>query len=600
VADPIREFLVSLGFKVDNAGMRAFQGAISGATKVVQGLGSTIKGVAEGAADSMKKLALTFGLSTAGITLAIKRMADDFSELYYAVQRTGSSAENLMALRYASAQVGLGFKGMEAQVESFAQRMRTVLGTEQWVNSLGIATRRTNGQLRDTSRIFIDIAKWYDRMARQGPAGEALAISIVEQLGIDPVTLRQSAKNLEEINRALEEYREKQRAAGIDPTRLTQLWVDFERTMRSIFATLGVGWDRIAQELLPLVLSKLKELNTWLTDHQKEFTDYIVAGVREFVALLENKQTWDNIKSTLTEVKDAFVAVSTVISQIVDGIKWLSEHQIPIPGFMGGPQTPQEGRPFIDPNGPSAPRQLLNRLRDWWTGGGNADIARMRAPFREELEQNPALKRRLAALVDLENPQAGTGVVESLMNRMLLAREAGRAGTIAEGIGGGAGSFYGPVRRGQVEGRLAELERNPERLAARMRNIDEALAGSNIIRGYTDQGSPGDPNYVAGGVGVNIAGERFNDYGGFGGVAFARRWREAMFGAPALASTGGGGSSGVGITQTNNINVTGHDAPEAARAIQNTMDRVNGDMVRNLRGAVDPVGPRQPEAAAAQ
>jgi predicted nucleic acid-binding Zn-ribbon protein len=45
------------------------------------------------------------------------------------------------------------------------------------------------------------------------------------------------------------------------------------------------------------------------------------------------------------------------------------------------------------------------------------------------------------------------------------------------------------------------------------KRIDEALAGSNTIKSYTDQGSKGDPNYEAGGIGVNINRERFNDWG---------------------------------------------------------------------------------------
>jgi hypothetical protein len=45
------------------------------------------------------------------------------------------------------------------------------------------------------------------------------------------------------------------------------------------------------------------------------------------------------------------------------------------------------------------------------------------------------------------------------------------------------------------------------------RRIDQALSGSDVIQGYTDQGSAGDPNYVRGGVGININRERFNDWG---------------------------------------------------------------------------------------
>jgi hypothetical protein len=150
---------------------------------------------------------------------------------------------------------------------------------------------------------------------------------------------------------------------------------------------------------------------------------------------------------------------------------------------------------------------------------GSAYLASQRARFGEEFKKDPELKRQLAALVDLENPKAGVAVVESLMNRMAFMRR-----SIRSGMGGGGQSFYGPVRRGSVAPRLAELQRNPARLAERLKQIDIALAGSNVAQGYTDQGSAGDPNYIAGGVGVNLYGERFNDWG----VTGSRQFRLAQ------------------------------------------------------------------------
>ncbi|UQR64300.1 phage tail tape measure protein [Bradyrhizobium sp. C-145] len=166
---------------------------------------------------------------------------------------------------------------------------------------------------------------------------------------------------------------------------------------------------------------------------------------------------------------------------------------------------------------------------------GNAFLAARRERFARELQSNPALKKQLAAVIDLENPGAGTAVAESLMNRMDM-----NGGSIAGGLGfnNRGRSFYGPVRKGLDIGRLRELERDPKRMAARMRQIDEALAGSNYIRGHTDQGSAGDPNYIAGGTGVNINRERFNDWGGgkwgkLRGHAASRAFREWLMNSAA-------------------------------------------------------------------
>jgi hypothetical protein len=200
------------------------------------------------------------------------------------------------------------------------------------------------------------------------------------------------------------------------------------------------------------------------------------------------------------------------------------------------------------------------------TGSGSAYLQAERARYGKELGANPELKKRLAAIVDLENPKAGTAVTESLMNRMNLVH-----GSLEHGIAEGPRSFYGPARHpGMVEARMRELEVHPKRMNERMAQIDAALAGSNFTKGYTDQGSRGDPNYERGGVGVNINGERFNDWG----VAGARAYRENQ---QAHVLSGGqrdllanGAAAGVGgvhkVEGNASLDVNFRNAPAGAQA----------------------------------
>lgn len=164
--------------------------------------------------------------------------------------------------------------------------------------------------------------------------------------------------------------------------------------------------------------------------------------------------------------------------------------------------------------------------------GGSQYYADQRAGFREELKNNPGTRELMGAITSVENPGAGPAVAESLMNRtaMVNANRAKRGLpplTLRDMILGhpsiGKGkSFYGPVRNGAVNSHIRRMRNDPA-FAERMNKLtDKALGGSDTIRGHTDQGSAGDPNYSAGGTGVNINGERFNDWGYPG----ARAWRE--------------------------------------------------------------------------
>lgn len=155
----------------------------------------------------------------------------------------------------------------------------------------------------------------------------------------------------------------------------------------------------------------------------------------------------------------------------------------------------------------------------------------MRAPFAAELK-DPQTRRLVAGILSAENPGAGPAVVESLMNRTAMVNEARAAKgqpplslkQMIQGhpsLGGGL-SFYNPVRTGAINQHLARVDRDPNYAARLNGYIDDALNGSNTIQGHTDQGSKGDPNYEKGGVGVNINGERFNDWG----YAGSSQWRE--------------------------------------------------------------------------
>jgi hypothetical protein len=162
---------------------------------------------------------------------------------------------------------------------------------------------------------------------------------------------------------------------------------------------------------------------------------------------------------------------------------------------------------------------------------GKSHYRKMREPFAAELK-DPTTRRLLAGIISAENPGAKSAVAESLMNRTAMVNEQRAAQgkpplklkDMIQGhpdIGGGK-SFYGPVRTGAINDHMTRLDRDPNYAATLNSHIDAALGGADTIRGHTDQGSANDPNYIKGGIGVNINGERFNDWG-YGG---SRAWRE--------------------------------------------------------------------------
>jgi hypothetical protein len=195
-----------------------------------------------------------------------------------------------------------------------------------------------------------------------------------------------------------------------------------------------------------------------------------------------------------------------------------------VPGSRPAPIAPGQ-------RGPIAPDQQGAHIPSDVTG--SEYLRAQRASFTEELERDPGARKELAALTTLEHESDPVAVVESLANRHAYVNEArAKQGlpplSVKDMIHGAGGkSFYGPVRRGSLGSRVAELERNPQRLAKMNAAIAEVSSGSNILKGATDQGSPGDPNAQHPGGRIVRQGEVYNDWGGGpGSHEGARRFRE--------------------------------------------------------------------------
>jgi hypothetical protein len=157
----------------------------------------------------------------------------------------------------------------------------------------------------------------------------------------------------------------------------------------------------------------------------------------------------------------------------------------------------------------------------------NAYIAQQRAPFKDELTNQPT-RNEIAAMMVSEDENNPVPVLESLVNRALFLASHGIHHSLHQMLHSG---FYGPINRGKLPHFVAAIQ-NDARLRSKMyAAIDTVLAGSDFIRGHTDQGLPSDPGgkFEMAHSHIMIGGEVFGDWGGGpGSYAGAATWRTAF------------------------------------------------------------------------
>lgn len=206
---------------------------------------------------------------------------------------------------------------------------------------------------------------------------------------------------------------------------------------------------------------------------------------------------------------------------------------------------------------------------------GSEFLKARRERFRKELE-NPELRAKAKAMMQTE----GTALqsLEAAMNR---ADYTGKS--LADTL---TPRFYGPMRKADFPSIVAKMRNGGGKKFDAM--IDQVLAGSNTVKGYTDQGMPTDPNgsrrnpltardHIAvreRGGGIN----EFTDWeGGPGGRRGARHYREQLQAAVERAAQRHGAS-------LRDMARRGRRAPSDAELLKRGMKAVDASSLKGSLG----------------
>ncbi|EHK0823338.1 lytic transglycosylase catalytic [Escherichia coli] len=221
-AETIKDFLVSLGFSVDDAGAKKFGSVLAGTTANVIKMGLAVEGAA---------------LSVVAFTAKI---ASGLDNLYWASQRTGATVQGIQYIGYAVSQVGGSVDAARSSLESLSRFIRNNPGAEGFLNRLGVQTRDASGNMRDMAAIFTGVGQKLSSMPYYR------ANQYAQMLGIDENTLMAMRRGVGQFSA---QYSEMVKAIGFNADQAALSSNRFMTSLKSLGEMAGMARDKIGSNL---------------------------------------------------------------------------------------------------------------------------------------------------------------------------------------------------------------------------------------------------------------------------------------------------------------------------------------------------------------
>ncbi|MCT9017095.1 mannosyl-glycoprotein endo-beta-N-acetylglucosamidase [Cupriavidus gilardii] len=609
----IREFLVALGFKVDQKGLKNFNAGVEQATKGVIRLVSTIQGAA---------LSVGAGVSA---------FASKLERLYFVSQRTGAAATSLKAFEYAARNLGVSSEAAFGTVENLAKFLRNNPAGEGYLATIGVQTRDANGELRDTVDILADLGN------ELGKKDFWLANQYGQILGIDENLLL--AMRNGDFGKFMQQYRQMSKTTGLDKAAEdSHAFMIALRDLGTTFENFGV---RVQGALLHKVGPQLERFKRWFDENSPAIADRvakIAEAVLSAAAAMGPPLGW--ILDRFIELDAATDGWSTKILLLIGAFKVLGGFQI-ISGIWkmvaavralgaANAAAAAAGAAGAGAGGAAAggAAGILSRFLPWLAKAGGAAALLFHSGGLNEGEEAELARRRGDSKGPTASPQRN--LAETAFGN-LIAKGEGDYNSVNRGAKGGykagtenlEGMTVAEVMRAQQEGQfnaagryqiikttladavkklgLTGSEKFDRGLQDRI--FSEYLVGSkrSAIKDYLTGASD---NIVAAmqaaarewaSVADPTTGKSFYDGVGNNRASISveqleqalRNTRAAMTATPTVYAQRAPGGNSVQLEQRTEINVYGvNDAAAAGREVSREQGRLNGDLVRNLQGAV--------------
>lgn len=310
-AETIKDFLVSLGFDIDEAGASKFDSVLASTTANAIKMGLAVEGAA-----------LTVVAFTA-------KIASGLDNLYWASQRTGATVQGIQSIGYAVSQVGGSVDAARTSLESLSRFVRNNPGAEGFLNRLGVQTRDASGNMRDMAAIFTGVGQKLSSMPYYR------ANQYAQMLGIDENTLMAMRRGVGGFSG---QYSAMAKAIGFNADEAARSSNKFMTSLREFGAMAGMARDKIGSNLAGGLAGSLDTLRRHILDNFPRIEQTLTKAIkgilalgdiigRLFFRLIEGTSSlitwWQSLDKQTRELISLFGAL-TIALRILNSTFWMS------------------------------------------------------------------------------------------------------------------------------------------------------------------------------------------------------------------------------------------------------------------------------------
>lgn len=549
----IKEFLVGLGFQVDEQGLKKFEDGIKGATIAVAAIGAA-------------------SMAAAGAVVAfVAGVADRLDAVGDSADRIGTTVDELMRLQYVATLSGSSAEAAASAMENLgriAGEASHGIGRGAKVFAdLGLSAKDASGELKPTSQLLAEVGDKIKDLSRQEQ------VAVLSKLGIDPSMIGAITGGMQEL---AGEFDALYKAAGVDLNQAAEASGLFNDALDRLRMTFDAVKTAVAVKFMPQITRGIDTVRKFLIQNLPKIINAITPVI-----------------NIILRIAEAFITLAgRIASGAMTVIGWFVKLNDATGGWAGYILMAAAAWKYLNLAFLKTPLGMLialaaavalliddfltfkeggDSLIDWGSNFGivmQVVTSILTGLLAGLIAVKAAVLAKAASIAVVNGAMAAwtaaVGVFNGVMGVAKIVMAAFNAVMAANPIGLVVLAIAGLIAAGYL------LIENWETVKGWFSGFfDWILAGFNKVKE----------------IGGAIA-----EFFGFGGSQNAAKATGANTGAPSLAPSPQAAAAVTGgnqnVNQQTQIVVQGAGSPDAtARAVAGQQNRVNADMARNMRGA---------------